>query len=295
MPENLKALRGRIRSIKSTRKITRAMEMVSAAKLRRTENVMKAGLPYANKLQELLQRLSGSVGQIDDPLFQEHETGVVTMVVFTGDRGLCGAYNANIMSVAKKFIDAGSAKHPHEVFAVGRKSVEFFRKREYDIFESRVDLQGVPQADVAAAIANTLRERFISGKSKEVYLAYNEFVSQMQYRPKIELFLPLKPDALIEEDAKQKGPAQEIDYIFEPEQAELFARLLPAYLQSKLYITMAQTMTAEHSARMLAMNSATKNCGELIESLSLRMNKARQAAITTEILEVVSGAEALKG
>ncbi|MBN1516062.1 ATP synthase F1 subunit gamma [Candidatus Sumerlaeota bacterium] len=296
MAENLKALRRRIRSIGNTMKITRAMEMVSAAKLRRTQSILHAGQPYAEKLQELLQRLAGAAGD-SDPLFARREAGRIAIVVFTGDRGLCGGFNNNLLQMAERWIKE-RGKDNVDVVCMGKKARDYLGKRGYKILNAHIDLGGLPEAPLARETANELRDCFLAEDYNRVFLLYNCFISQAQYEPVVEQFLPLSPDEISEEgdgDEQKKGLHAEVEYIYEPDQKQLFARLLPAYLESMMYITLAQSMTAEHSARMMAMNNATKNCGELIDSLTLKMNKARQAAITTEILEVVGGADALKG
>ncbi|MFC1601466.1 ATP synthase F1 subunit gamma [Candidatus Sumerlaeota bacterium] len=295
MAENPKVLRRRIRSIGSTRKITRAMEMVSAAKLRRTQGIMSSGLPYADKLQELLGRLASAAGEFGHPLFRKPEASKTALVLFTGDRGLCGSFNNNIIEDAGRFIEE-RGKDNVCVYAIGRKGRDFCRKLGCELVGEVVGLSGQVDGEATRQAANDLRELFLSGQTREVFLLYNRFISQIEYRQTLAQFLPLEAEALLGEPAEGEETADgEIDYLFEPGREQLFAQLLPRYLESRMYITLAMAFTAEHSARMMAMSSATKNCGELIDSLTLKMNKARQAAITKEILEVVGGAEALSG
>lgn len=288
MPENLKALRLRIRSINKTKKITRAMEMVSAAKLRKTEGVMKSMRPFLSKIRLLIGRLALSTGAEDHPLFQQSQTGFPLLVVFTSDRGLCGAFNANILKAAKRELDADPNAM---VMVLGRKGRDYFRRNYPDrIHEEIVDLGGKLDGAMTDDITDRLRVGFLDGVFRSVRLVYPHFVSTAVNRPVVEQFLPFSAEAfgVSEEDA-----AKPIDYILEPSPERVFDAILPRYLQSKLFITLAETYTSEYSSRMMAMNNATKNCTDLSDSLTLRLNKARQAAITTEIIEIVSGANAI--
>jgi F-type H+-transporting ATPase subunit gamma len=292
MAENVKALRRRLRSIKNTKQITRAMEMVSAAKLRRSQEQLTAGRPYAGKLQELLGRLSASAS-ISHPLFEKRPVQKRLLVVITADRGLAGSFNAQIIKRAENFMRQGGGQT--ELALVGKKGYDYFKNRKWPISWSVVDLGGKLSADRSNEIAQRLMDEFLSGKTDEVNILYNAFVSTLVYRPTLEKLLPLDPDALLGEAAKTISEKKHIDYLLEPDSDRLFASLLPRFVRSKIYISLAETFTAEHSARMVAMSGATKNCQELIDAVSLQMNKARQASITKEILEIVGGAEALKG
>ncbi len=288
MPENLKALRNRIRSIGKTKKITRAMEMVSAAKLRKSEGVMKSTRPFLHKIQELLGRLALSTGAQEHPLFQRPSTGYPVVLLFTSDKGLCGAFNAHLIKRAVKELE----KDPDlRVIAVGRKGNDFL-KRHYPgrIEASHVDLGGQLDGAWTDAMANNLQERFRAGEYSRIELIYPHFISTAANRPVMERYLPLEPAAF---GVSEEEASEPIDYILEPTPERVFEALLPRFLQTKIYLTMAETFTSEHASRMMAMNNATKNCEELGSSLTLRLNKARQAAITTEIIEIVSGAEAL--
>lgn len=290
MPENLKLLRGRIKSIQMTKKITRAMEMVSAAKLRKTEGLMKSSRPFMLKIQQLLGRLALSTGAQAHPLFQKSETGVPLIVIFTSDRGLAGAFNANILKVAVRELKANPDL---KVFVIGRKGRDYLRR----YFRSRIvkeltDLNGRLDAELTDSIGDELLNGFMDGRYSRIEILYPHFVSTATNRPTVERYLPLEAAAfgVTEEDAKDP-----IDYILEPSPERVFEAVLPRFLKSKIFLTLAETYTSEHSSRMMAMNNATKNCTELGAALTLRLNKARQAAITTEIIEIVSGAEALNG
>jgi F-type H+-transporting ATPase subunit gamma len=290
MAENVKALRRRLRSIRNTKQITRAMEMVSAAKLRRAQDLLLAGRPYAGKLQEFLGRLASSE-DATDPLFEQRPVRRRLLVLLTADRGLAGSFNAQIVKRAEAYLVANPGT---DLMCVGRKGYEYFRSRRWKIVSAVTDLAGKVSAERAVAIADRLVESFLSGEVDEVILMFNSFVSTMVYRPTTEKLLPLDPAALLANYAPSAA-GKKIDYLLEPTPERVLANLLPRFVRSKVYISLAETFTAEHSARMIAMSGATKNCEELIESVSLRMNKARQAAITKEILEIVGGAEALKG
>lgn len=290
MPENLKALRGRVKSIKSTKKITRAMEMVSAAKLRKTEGLMKSYRPFMQKIQALLGRLAQSTGAQSHPLFQKATSGFPLLVVFTSDRGLAGAFNANIIRLAVRMLkDDPSLK----VFVIGRKGRDFIKRFYKDrVYHDVADLQNKLDGSITDPIANDLLNGFLDGRFSRVDLLYPHFVSTVTNRPTVERYLPLEAGAF---GPKEGEKLREIDYMLEPSPERVFDAVLPRYLKSKIYLTLAETYTSEHSSRMMAMNNATKNCDELSNKLTLRLNKARQANITTEIIEIVSGAEALKG
>lgn len=291
MAENVKSLRRRLRSIKNTKQITRAMEMVSAAKLRRSQDLLMAGRPYASKLQELLGRLAGSA-TATHPFFDKREVRNRVLVLVTADRGLAGSFNAQLIKRAEQILRDSDT--PIELVCIGKKGYDYFKNRQWNILFSITDFGGKLTYERTNEMANQVTDLFLTGKADEVLVLYNSFVSMMVYRPTLEKMLPLDPEALLAEATSAvQGPA--VDYILEPSAGQVFDSLLPRYINSKMYIVMAETFTAEHSARMVAMSAATKNCSELIDKVSLAMNKARQAAITTEILEIVGGAEALKG
>lgn len=290
MPENLKALRGRIKSIKKTKKITRAMEMVSAAKLRKTEGVMKSSRPFIRKLEMLIARLAQSEGAQDHELFQTSETGVPLLVVFTSDRGLCGAFNANII---KRALVALRERPDYKIFVLGRKGAEYFRKHFPDrLIETKTDLNNRLDGEMTDGLAKDFLNGFSDGRFSEVNVLYPNFISMVSNKPVVERYLPMSAE---EFGAVEEDDHHMIDYIMEPTPQRVFDALLPRYLMSKIFLTLAETYTSEHSSRMMAMNNATKNCDELTENLTLRLNKARQASITTEIIEIVSGAAALEG
>lgn len=293
MAETPQILRRRVKSIKATRQVTRAMEMVSAAKLRRAQGVLVAGRPYAAGLQELLAGLAGSATVASHPLFENREEKTVTLVIFTADRGLCGSFNSNIIKLAEETM----RKRPEvkwELVCIGKKGRDYFRRRGANIVESIVNLGGRPDLALARKVSDLMLERFTARKTDAVYLIYSAFISMAVYRPTIGKFLCLDAAALAQGGGKAKEKSGDLDYILEPSPEKVFDALLPRYLTSRVYITLAEVMTSEHSGRMIAMNSATKNCKELVDSLTLKMNKARQGQITRDLIDIVSGAQAVQ-
>jgi len=273
------------------------MEMISAAKLRRVQNAMEAARPYAAKVQQLVAHLALSEAAAGQPLFVQREGGRLTVVVMASDRGLCGGYNAAVLRLAEEFIRSNGGKGAVDVFAVGRRARDFLRKRGYKVFDSKISLGGRVQSELSNSIANMMAARFLNGETDRVVLIYNSFVSAIAYKAVATQFLPLSAEEAPhrkEEEIAHDYNVQ-VDYIFEPSARRVFEALLPRYVQTKVHAAMLEAMTTEHIARRIAMNSATENSGEMIRSLSLKANKARQAGITKEILEIVGGAEALKG
>lgn len=291
MAENVKSLRRRLRSIKNTKQITRAMEMVSAAKLRRAQDLLMAGRPYASKLQELLGRLAGSA-TASHPFFDKREVRKRVLVLVTSDRGLAGSFNAQLIKRAEHILRASTT--PIELVCIGKKGYDYFKSRQWNVVFSVIDFGGKLTYERTNEVADRLTEIFLSGHADEISVLYNSFISTLVYRPTVEQMLPLDPASLLS-TATDSPTGATGDYLMEPSAEEVFRSLLPRYINSKMYIIMAETFTAEHSARMIAMSAATKNSSELIDKVSLAMNKARQAAITKEILEIVGGAEALNG
>ncbi len=289
MAENVKALRRRLRSIRNTKQITRAMEMVSAAKLRRAQAALMAGRPYAAKLKDLLSRLAAS-GSVAHPLLESRPVSKRLLVVFTADRGLAGAFNAQIIKRAEAYLRESTV--PVELVCVGKKGYDYFKTKKVSIRHAVPDLGAKLSIARAQEIGGLLVEAFLAADCDEVVLLYNKFVSTLVYRSEFEVLLPLGSDIKASAEALPIRGSQE--FLLEPSPSAVLVALLPRFVSNRIYITLAETFTAEHSARMIAMSGATRNCEELTEKLTLKMNKARQAAITKEIIEIVSGAEALK-
>ncbi len=275
-------IRRRIRSVKSTQQITKAMKMVSAAKLRRAQEAMFAARPYARKMLEVLNDVAARASADAHPLLEARGHDKVLLVVITGDKGLCGAFNANIVRAASRFVEERKGQGV-EVSVVGRKARDAMRRRGYKVRTERVGAFQPLRYATARELAKELIEAFTSGAADEVYLVYNEFKSVIQQRIVVDRLLPIERQVL--------SPQQiAVDYIYEPEPAGIFKSLLPRHVEVQVWKALLESQAAEHGARMTSMDSATNNATEMIHSLTLYMNKVRQAAITKEIIEVVSGA-----
>ena len=293
---NLKEVRNRIVSITSTQQITKAMKMVSAAKLRRAQDAIIQMRPYANKLQEILQNVSGSVDASEGGQFSKvREVKSVLIVVVTSNRGLCGAFNMNVIKRANYL-----AKHEYKnckvsVLCVGKKANDFFKKTEYSIVGTDLpkrlhELYDSLTFDNVAPVAEMVMKAFADTQFDKVEIIYNKFKNAAVQEVVTEQFLPVAPP-------KNNGTQKQsnIDFIFEPNQESIVRDLIPKSLKVQFYKTLLDSHASEHGARMTSMHKATDNAGALIKELKLSYNKARQAAITNEILEIVGGAEALKG
>ncbi|MHB9038300.1 MAG: ATP synthase F1 subunit gamma [Armatimonadota bacterium] len=277
-------IRRRIRTVKNIEKITSAMKMVAAARLRKAQERAEAARPYAEKMHEVMGNLAKSAGEIEHPLLEVREENNVAYVVIGAERGLAGSYNGNVMNKAMREI---GDRNPENIklIVVGRKAVGFFRKKPYEIAASTEMGTGVTFTDIRKITAK-VRSLFESGEVDAVYLIYAKFYSAMRQEPVSVRLLPMAAP-----EANAETPA---DFEFEPNAAELLSTLLPRYVDTEVYQSLVESQASEHGARMSAMSSATKNAGEMIDNLTLVYNKARQAAITKEITEIVSGAEALK-
>ena len=284
---SLKDLRRRIRATKSMQQIFKAMEMVAAAKLRRAQQRAQSASPYAAKISAMLANLSGAAAELEHPLFKAREVRTTALVVITADRGFAGAYNTAILRVVEQRLRAAPAGSIQCV-VVGRKGRDFLRRRGYPVLAAHTDLPGEASLDLARRITNDLTERFVSGQVDRVEILYTHFVNAIVRRVMTATFLPIGTGPASGEAASAAGSA-----IFEPNAESIFEELLPRYATAMLYASMADALASEHSARMVAMGSARKNAGELVDALTLTRNRLRQAAITREISELVGGAEAL--
>ena len=265
--------------------LTKAMKMVAAAKLRRSQDRIVRARPYARRMQDVLRSLASRANPENHPLLQVREERRVEVVVIGADRGLCGSFNTNVNKAGLALLRTHEGREL-VVQTVGRKARDYYRRRSFDLASEWLDVSrdlGYPLAD---RIARGFIDRYMAGTVDAVYVAYNEFKSAIQQRAVVERLLPV-------ERAEVGTGASVDDYIYEPSAEALFADLLPRYVVVQLYRALLESNAAEQAARMTAMESATKNAGELIESLTLNMNRVRQASITTEIIEVVSGAAAL--
>jgi F-type H+-transporting ATPase subunit gamma len=284
---NLKEIRNRITSISSTMQITSAMKMVSAAKLKKAQDAITAMRPYAEKLTELLQNLSASLdGDVGGEFTTQREVKKVLIVAITSNRGLCGAFNTNVIKEAKSRSEYYAGKQV-DIFAIGKKGNDILSKTS-KVIDNQSSIFDHLTFDNVAVIAETLTQKFVSGEYDRIELVYNQFKNAATQIVQTEQFLPLAP---IQSDK----PVSTGDYIFEPVKDEIVLTLIPKALKTQLYKGIRDSFASEHGARMTAMHKATDNATDLRDQLKLTYNKARQAAITNEILEIVGGAEALKG
>jgi F-type H+-transporting ATPase subunit gamma len=293
---SLRQIKRRIRSVESTKKITRAMQMVSTVKLKRTHDMLFAGKPYYFKMDALLKKLlagpvrkefSNGVNAVtfSHPLLEERAIkNNFTLCVVTSDSGLCSTYNNNIIRIAEGFIGKHGAKNIR-LAVIGRKGFSYFKNRGIKISRAYLGMQGRYSREAAEEIARAITGDFLSKKTDAVYIAHTHFDATLKYRPKLQKLLNIEPAA----------EEHETDYILEPNGGKILENIIPMYISAKIKGILLDAFTSEHSQRMVAMKSATDNAVELIDNLTLSRNKARQAAITTEITEVSSAAEELKG
>lgn len=278
-------LRRRIRSVKNTQQITKAMKMVSAAKLRRAQDRMMASRPYTAKMLEVLASLATRANPENHALLKVKGDQNVELMLVTADRGLCGSFNANLIKAALHFLDQRK-NYNLSLHLIGRKGVDYFKKRKYIITNQYTNIFRQVRFEHAKEISEKTIRAYTEGDLDAIYIVYNEFKSMLSQRVVLRRLLPL-------ERLPEPTALQTLDYIYEPDPETIFDRLLPHYLEIQIFQALLESAAAEHAARMAAMDSATKNAKEMIESLTLTMNKIRQAAITKEIIEVVSGAEGL--
>jgi F-type H+-transporting ATPase subunit gamma len=285
----LKAIRKRISSIRNTQQITKAMKMVSAAKLRRAQEAAVQARPYAEKMTELLKNVSARVSSEAHALLQPREEKKIQLVLFTSDRGLCGGYNANLIRAAEVFMRKSAGDKEIEITLVGRKGADYYRRRRANIVDRYIGILAKPADELAAEIAEKLTARFIAGETDAVYILYSSFRSALSQVPTLEKLLPVVLAETSENEAQQQT-----EYLYEPGVKELLASLLPRITDVALQRALLEATASEHGARMTAMDSATTNASKMMGSLTLQMNRARQASITRELMEIVGTAEALK-
>ncbi|HEX5705075.1 MAG TPA: ATP synthase F1 subunit gamma [Pyrinomonadaceae bacterium] len=289
---NLLDIRRRIKSVKNTQQITKAMKMVSAAKLKRAQNRVINARPFADKMNQVLSELAAQTSEdFHHPLLDQRGDERYLVVLVTADKGLCGAFNTNLIKAAQVFVKANPDKQIEWV-TVGRKGRDFYRRRDANIANEYIGLTGKGRVDFEEAldVAKDIINRFTEDKSiDKVFLIFAEFKSVLTQRIVTEQLLPIsKTTETTDGDAAQKK-----DYIYEQEPAEIFSRLLPSLIETQIFRALLESIASEQGARMTAMEAASKNAGELISTLTLNMNRVRQAAITREIIEIVSGASAL--
>ncbi len=288
---SLQSLRRKIAAVKNTQKITKAMKMVAAAKLKRAQDRILSSRPYAHKMREVLAHLSRRVNRADHPLLQKREGNKVEILVITSDRGLCGAFNTNILRKAVETLREHEGRgHKVTVSLVGRKSRDFFRRRTWTIRQQWTEVFDKLSFEHALLIGQDLTGHFVTGTFDELYVIYNEFKSAIQQRVIVERLFPIEA---LEDD----GTAASVlggSYEYEPDEETVLAELLPKHFNIQTYRILLESSAAEQGARMAAMDGATRNAGELIKKVTLYYNKTRQTAITKELMDIVGGAEALK-
>jgi F-type H+-transporting ATPase subunit gamma len=295
-------IRRRVRAVKSTQQITKAMKMVAASRLRRAQERIQHARPFANEMHRVLESLAARVDPGAHPLLDERTTpragGKALLFVITADRGLCGSFNTNVIKAASTFIVEDAARHV-ALGLVGRRGRDYFARRGFEVRYEQVNLFASLKFDYAKSIADAAIEAFINGEVDSVYLVYNEFRSVMSQRVVTQRLLPIPrhdieaPAAAHAEAGAPVGGGATTEYLFEPAPKQMFDRLLPLHVQVQVFRAMLESNAAFYAAQMTAMDSATRNSADMIEQLTLYMNKVRQAAITREIIEVVSGAGAL--
>ena len=293
---NLLDIRRRIKSVKNTQQITKAMKMVSAAKLRRAQDRVVTARPFANKMAEVLGELAKRTDEdFHHPLLDYRGDQRYLLVLITADKGLCGGFNTNLTKAAQAFMRENADKQI-EIMALGRKGRDFFRNRHATISSEYLSLTGKGRVELSEAleVARAIVEQYTEDTGiDKVYIIYNEFKSVLSQRVVLEQLLPVSRPKQEEPEAKSQQPVTLIDYIYEQPPDQMFGQLLPRLIETQIFRALLESVASEQGARMTAMDSASKNASELIESLTLNMNRIRQAAITNEIIEVVSGAAAL--
>jgi F-type H+-transporting ATPase subunit gamma len=283
----LKEIRRRISSVQSTQQITKAMKMVAAAKLRKAQERAISMRPYTEKLNEMVSNLVKNIEESNDALLLEKPVERVLIVVVTADKGLCGMFNSSVIKESVKQVNSMHDKEV-QVFPIGKKSLEYFSKRDFEIYSSRDDFFNHLQFENALEISKQLIRAFRDNTFDKIEIVYNKFKSAVMQELTVEQFLPLAPP---EETENEKS---DVDYLYEPDKQEILSAIIPKHLNVQIWKILAESNAAEHAARMTAMENATENAEDLLGKLTLTYNRARQTAITTELTEIVGGAEALK-
>ena len=284
----LRDIQRRIGSVKNTQTITRAMQMVAAAKLRRAQENALQSRPYAERMIEVLSSLASRTREEADPLLERREEKAERVVVVSTERGLCGGFNNNIFSETQGLIKENKKKSVEtSLILVGVKARDYFKKRNYDIHQENIDVMNNIEFTLASDIGKDIVKSFIDKKRDKVSLVYTKFISMMRQKVTVETLLPITP----KESEKEETV---IEYLYEPDEKRILKEILPRYVEVQIFKSLQESVASENAARMMAMESATKNAGELIDSLTLSFNKARQAMITKDMLDIVGGSEALK-
>lgn len=285
---SLKDIKRRIKSVKNTRQITKAMKMVSAAKLKRAQDEITAARPYAAKMLELIGSLASKASSDSHPLLENRGSAKIGLVLFTSDRGLCGGFNSQLLRTAERFIRENSSSEI-SLYLVGKRGNEYFKRRSFRILNARVIGGGRPGYAAAVEIANDVVASYMNGELDEVHIVFSEFKSAMTQTPVTQKLLPVAAPS-----AEKKEEGGQGEYLYEPSEGAVLASLLPKYVEVQAFRALLETSASEHGARMTSMDSASKNAGQMIGGLTLVYNRLRQAAITRELMEIIGGAEALK-
>jgi F-type H+-transporting ATPase subunit gamma len=291
---SLRDVQNQIVGVKKTKQITKAMNMVASAKLRNAQDRIERFRPYADKFYEMLGDLAAGADESVHPLLEvRDEVKTVGIMVVTSDRGLCGAFNANIISTAKKLARSKDAEGKTvKMYCIGKKGRDAFKKTDFEIVRAQADAMGSFDFTLAASVGNELIAAYVAGELDEVHIVYGEFQSMARQVPVDLCVLPMATQAIEGETAEAASTG---DYIYEPSVEGLLAELLPRFIKVQVYRGLLDTSASEHAARMAAMDNATRACDDLTQSLTLLYNKTRQAAITGDLMDIVGGAEALKG
>jgi len=305
---SVRDIRRKIRVVKNISQITQAMKMVAAAKLRRVQERVERGKPYAQTMTELVGTLAPNVREVNDPLLESRAVGAIGIVVIAADKGLCGSYNSNILRLAHTFIDRKAreldganleGRAPIQIVTIGRKATDYFNKRGYNVVQKFPSIGVDSPYDQVRAASNAITGMFLTRGVDEVYICYTEFINTISQKPQAIKFLPIEPPARAEsEESGGAGTAEttgKSEFLFEPDAPQLLGVLLPRFVETRVYQLLMEAVASEFGAKMTAMTNATKNADEQIEALTLVANRTRQAGITKELLEIVGGAEALNG
>ncbi|MBI5571046.1 MAG: ATP synthase F1 subunit gamma [Desulfomonile tiedjei] len=285
---SLRDIRKRIASVKNTQKITNAMKMVSAAKLRRAEEAIKSARPFADKMRAVLMSLASRANPAAHPMLEARPVEKALLILITADRGLCGAFNTNLHRRSEAFVREMKEKGVQvHMINVGRKGNDYFRRRQVPIVDRFINVMNSVNNELAGQVVAVAAEQFMSGEFQEVYVLYNSFRTAVSQIITLKRLLPVVPD--------EPDTARQLEYLYEPSEEELLASLLPRYVQNQVFTGLLDSVASEHGARMSAMEAATTNAEEMIYKLTLKLNRLRQESITTELMEIVGGAEALKG
>ncbi len=293
---SLKDIQLKIVGVKKTQQITKAMNMVAAAKLRGAQSRMEDFRPYAEKFGSVMGELAATANPSAFPLMERREVKKGLLLVVTSDRGLCGAFNANILNASEKYLKAQQAEGKEMSLAcIGKKGVSYFKRGPYEVVHSMVDCMGNVQMFNARQVGLEMIRLFLDRQVDEVQLMYGRFVNVVTQKPTLKRLLPISSEGLGEQAAEPAEQGPKATYIYEPEPERILNQLMPMYVNVQIMHSMLETAASEQAARMTAMDNATRACSDMIHSLTLTFNKARQAAITKELMDIVGGAEALKG